>query len=175
MAPESRRTLDEVLDPGFILGLSDLSDDELRAKLRAAREEEDDLSYVRRRLHGMLDILKAEVEARKGGRGTISSIDSLQEALGNESPRTRTGRGARTALATRAASSEGRRRAERIVSEAHLARPPELDTAEIHAVIDRVGAEERDLSEDRRRLHGVIDVLEGELAARYKRGLKPPV
>lgn len=175
MEVESRRRLDEVLDAGYVASASAFSDDELRRRLRVAREEEDDLSYVRRRLHGMLDILKAEVEARRGGRGTIRSIDALQEALGDGSSGMRPARGARATAGSRAVSSAGRRRAERIASEAHLARLPELDTPEIEAIIDRVGAEERSVSLERRRLHDVIDVLEGELAVRYKQGLKPPV
>ncbi|MGH7859495.1 MAG: hypothetical protein ACREQY_19395, partial [Candidatus Binatia bacterium] len=75
---DSRRRLDEVLEAGFVAGIGDLTDDELRRRLRLAREEEDDLSYVRRRLHGMLDILRAELEARQSGRGTVRSIDALQ-------------------------------------------------------------------------------------------------
>lgn len=174
MDTEARRRLDEVLDDGFVAGIGGLDDDELRQRLRVAREEEDDLSYVRRRLHGMLDILRAELEGRRSGRGTVRSIDALQEALSEDST-ARAGRGARTTAAARAVSSAGRRRAERVVSETHLARLPELEPPEIESIIERVGSEERNVSGERRRVHGVIDVLEGELAARYKRGLRPPV
>jgi hypothetical protein len=43
------------------------------------------------------------------------------------------------------------------------------------AVVLRATAEERRVSEARRRLHEVIDALEDELANRYRAGLAPPV
>jgi hypothetical protein len=173
MASESRRRIDEVLDPSFVMGLDGIAASELRSKLRRAHEEEDDLSYVRRLLHGRLDILKAEIEARRRGRGTARAIEVLEEAL-TESGGSG-GRGARPGLVTKVSESSGRRRAERILSEDHLARLPELDPAEIEQTIERVGAEEKQLSEERHRVHAVIDALESELARRYKAGLAPPV
>ena len=51
-----------------------------------------------------------------------------------------------------------------------------LDHArEIEDVIGRATTEERRVSEERRRLHEVIDTLEAELANRYRAGLAPPV
>lgn len=169
---DSRRRIDEVLDPSYVTQLDEISTPELRTKLRQAHEEEDDLSYLRRLLHGRLDILRAELEARRSGRGTARALEVLQEALNEGAGGTR---GARSGVVTRASSSRGRRRAERILSEAHLARLPDLGAAEIEATMERVGAEEKELSEERRLLHGVIDALESELARRYKEGLTPPV
>jgi hypothetical protein len=78
-------------------------------------------------------------------------------------------------VAARVAGSAGRRRAERVISDDHLARLPDLEAAEIEAVVLRATAEERRVSEARRRLHEVIDALEDELANRYRAGLAPPV
>jgi hypothetical protein len=172
MASDPRRRIDQVLDPSYVQGLDDIPVPELRTKLRHAHEEEDDLSYVRRLLHGRLDILKAELEARRSGRGTARAIEILQEALADVGG---SGRGARSGVVARAASSGGRRRAERILSEDHLARLPDLDTGEIEETIRRVGTEEKELSDERRHLHSVIEALESELAQRYKAGLAPPV
>jgi hypothetical protein len=173
MDNRTRRRLDRVLDPAFVDGLGGTTDDVLRAKLRESREQEEELSYVRRLLHGRLDILRAELDARRGGRGTQRGLHALQEALADVGAAAH--RGARAPVASRVASVSGRRRAERIVSDDHLARLPDLESREIESVIDRATAEERRVSQDRKRLHAVIDALESELAGRYRAGLAPPV
>jgi len=173
MDERSRRRLDRILDPTFVEGLDATTDDELRGRLRLSREAEEEVSYVRRLLHGKLDILRAELDARVGGRGTARGLDALSEALGTGtrgSPR-----GARAPVGTRVASSAGRRRAERIITDAQLARLPDLEAPEIEAVITRAVLEERHVSKERKRLHAVIDSLESELAGRYRAGLAPPV
>jgi hypothetical protein len=173
MDEHARGGLDSFFDPAFVSGLDGTSDGELRSRLRESREEEEELSYVRRLLHGRLDILRAELEARRGGRGTAHAIDALQEALAVGS--TSGHRGARVPVVARTAGQAGRRHAERIVSDDHLARLPDLESAEIESVIERASDEERRVSEVRRRLHAVIDALEAELASRYRAGLAPPV
>jgi hypothetical protein len=179
MSEEQRSRLDTVLDPSFVEGLFDLSPAELRAKLRDARGEEDALSYVRRNLHGRLDLLRAELESRRAGGGdgkaggesmAASGLEALAAALTEHNG---SGRGVRPGLGLRAAAVAGRRRAERVLSEDHLSRLPELDDGEIEEVVNRVSTAERKLSDDRHRLHEVIELLESELAARYKNGLEP--
>lgn len=161
--------LSKILDAGFVASLSDTSDEELRARLRESREVEEEVSFVRRLLHGRLDILRAELEARRGGRGTARSLEALQDALADGSAgRTRGARAPVAALTSRA-------RAQEVVSDDHLVRLPDLDAAEIEDAIGRASAEERRVSNERRRLHEVIDVLEAELAGRYRAGLAPPV
>lgn len=173
MDEQTRRRLDKMLEPTFVESLSATPDDELRARLRASREEEEDLSFVRRLLHARLDILKAELEARRGGRGTARGLEALREALTEGTAPNH--RGARTPVGTRFVISAGRRRADRIVSDDHLARLPDLASDEIETVIGRASAEEQRVSEERKRLHEVIDTLEAELAGRYRAGLAPPV
>jgi len=173
MDEQTRRRLDKVLDPSFIDALDGTADNELRARLRETREEEEELSYLRRLLHGRMDILRAELEARRAGRGTARGLDALREALAEGMPAGH--RGARAPIATRVVASDGRRRAERIASDDHLARLPDLQPAEIETVIGLATAEERRVSDERRRVHAVIDALEAELAVRYRAGLAPPV
>src|SRR5690349_2782456 len=136
MDEQTRRRLDKLLDPTFVAGLDTTPDDELRTRLRESREEEEQLSYVRRLLHGRLDILRAELEARKGGRGTGHALDVLQEALTESAAvASPSHRGARAPIATRVVALVGRRRAERVVTDDHLARLPDLDSGEIETVI----------------------------------------
>lgn len=167
-----RRRIDRVLDPEFTDDLSGASPGELRSRLRDAREEEDAISYVRRNLHGRIALLTDELLARRGGRGTHRSVDALVGALGVEGTGSR---GARQGLALRATKVAGRRGAERVLSDAHLANLPDLDEAAIDELLGRLESAERELSEVRQRLHHVIDALEDELAGRYKNGLELPL
>lgn len=146
---------------------------ELRRRLTLARTEEEDLSYLRRLLHGRVDILRAELDARRGGRGTVRSLESLREAL-SEVGRGDS-RGGRSRISPTVGLLEGTRQAERLVAEDHLARLPELASEEIEAIIERLMTEEQEVSAERRGLHLAIDALESELARRYKEGLAPPV
>ena len=57
--------------------LPNLSDSELRDLIRKYEKEENEVSYRRRILHGYIDILRAEVVARrkKAGPGAVADID----------------------------------------------------------------------------------------------------
>jgi len=167
---EHRRRIDEILDRAFLEALDGLGPDELRARLRDARSEEDALSYIRRNLHGRLDLLRAELSARKGERGTNRGVDALAAVL---TDRVGAPRGTRAGLGLRAAAVASRRRAEEVLSDDHLARLPDMSDQQIAEVAERVEELEGRLSQQRRRVHEVIDTLESELAGRYKSGLEP--
>jgi hypothetical protein len=72
--------------------LASLSDDELRALIAELKQEEDELSYRRRLLHGKIDILRAELVARLqksvegGDAGLSTDIDRLTEILASKAP-----------------------------------------------------------------------------------------
>ncbi len=72
--------------------LASLSDDELRTLIAELKQEEDELSYRRRLLHGKIDILRAELVARlqksvEGGEaGLATDIDRLTEILASKAP-----------------------------------------------------------------------------------------
>ena len=75
--------------------LTTLSDDDLKRLIDGLQQEEDDVSYRRRILHGKIDILRAELVARlqtSGGRSVLDQVDV--EAL--------------TAILTAKATPEGR-------------------------------------------------------------------
>jgi hypothetical protein len=65
--------------------LASLSDSELKDLIHSLEEEENEISYKRRILHGKLDILRAELVARlqKKGEGELGQvdIDRLSEIL----------------------------------------------------------------------------------------------
>ena len=66
--------------------LETLSDDDLKRLIDDLKQEEQEISYRRRLLHGKIDILRAEVVARlqrSGGRSALEhvDVDSLAEIL----------------------------------------------------------------------------------------------
>jgi hypothetical protein len=71
-----------------------LSDDQLKAMIGDLEQQERDVSYQRRILHGKIDILRAELVARlqtSGGRSVLDQVDvdRLTEILtGKASPKT---------------------------------------------------------------------------------------
>jgi hypothetical protein len=55
-----------------------LSDDQLKAMIGDLEQQERDVSYQRRILHGKIDILRAELVARlqtSGGRSVLDQVD----------------------------------------------------------------------------------------------------
>jgi hypothetical protein len=170
MTEQFRRRIDHILDPSYLDGIDEGSVDDVREKLRAAREEEESLSYVRRLLHGRADLLAAELASRDGGRA-VNGIDGLSSALGME---TGGSRGGRPSSGLRAAAVAGRREAERVISDDHLARLHELSKEELKAAADRVKSAADEIAAMRKRLFAVIDRLEAELAERYKSGVATP-
>jgi hypothetical protein len=66
--------------------LETLSDDALKKLIDSLKQEEQEISYRRRLLHGKIDILRAEVVARlqrSGGKSALEhvDVDSLAEIL----------------------------------------------------------------------------------------------
>ena len=58
--------------------LGSLGDDELKALIGDLEEQEHEVSYQRRLLHGKIDILRAELVARlqrSGGRSVLEQVD----------------------------------------------------------------------------------------------------
>ena len=58
--------------------LGSLSDDDLKKEIDQLKEQEREISYQRRILHGKIDILRAELVARlqtSGGRSVLDQVD----------------------------------------------------------------------------------------------------
>jgi hypothetical protein len=58
--------------------LASLSDEDLKRLIDELKEQEHELSYQRRILHGRIDILRAELVARlkaSGGRSVLDEVD----------------------------------------------------------------------------------------------------
>jgi hypothetical protein len=58
--------------------LASLSDDDLKRLIDQLTEEEQEVSYRRRILHGKIDLLRAELQARlrkTGGKSVLEDVD----------------------------------------------------------------------------------------------------
>ncbi len=64
--------------------LTDLSEEELRVRLKALSDEEREVSYRRRVLQGRIDLIRAEL-VRRGG-ATLSPEELVRVLLGDDSP-----------------------------------------------------------------------------------------
>ena len=66
--------------------LSTITDDDLRTMIRELEQEEDEVSYRRRVLHGRIDILRAELVARlreqvSAGEAKLADVERLSQIL----------------------------------------------------------------------------------------------
>ena len=165
--PANRR-IDKITEPAFVEGLSGLELEELRSRRDDCLAEREYLSLLRRLLQGRAEILRAEAEARETGNGA-PLVERLVEILAEDEDHPVTSRGE----AVRVAVPEdemllARRRVERLASDSGLSDPSVLSDEALGAAIDALVAEEQRVSEARRAVMNVLDVLQDELKRRYK-------
>lgn len=169
---DNRRLADRVIDPAYIEGLSERSDEDLKSMLSESTEAENEVSFERKLCQGRIDILKAELSRRQEGGEVADLVSRLPQILAGDEPRSDTG-----SLPSRAPDFSiprnadiPRRRVEEIVGEQTLARLPQLPDEEIGSVIQALSDHESTLSSRRKALHDVIDVLQAENVRRLKSG-----
>ncbi|MBH1937173.1 AmfC protein [Streptomyces sp. AV19] len=140
---------------------------ELRALRREARQEEADLSYVRRLLQGRIDILRAEL-AQRADAEAESLVDRLSEILA-DGPSAHRSSARHVTLGTPHAE-EYRRLAEDMLGEVALSDLAARTDGELRAARLRLGTYERHVSGRRRQLQRTADDCGAEIARRYREG-----
>jgi hypothetical protein len=162
--------ISNLLDPAFVSALPSRSLDELRAMKSECSVIELTVSYYRRLAQGRIEILAAERSRRDRGGSLEDLVADLPNILGAEGSRSTAGS---TRVTNNKAPSfdlrwpDGR---EKLVDDSTLANLPTLDDPTLDATAQRLGDFERELSDARHELHGVIDVVEREIAARQVAG-----
>jgi len=164
-----RRRVDVVLDERFVSDLEILPIEELRWRRHEADQEETDLSYVRRILHGHIDIVQAELERRSGGGPLGSLVEELPAILSDERPLTPRGSG-RLLVIEPSRAEEHRRRVEALVADVDIADVSARTDDELRAVLAAYESAEREVSAVRRRVQVVMDICGAEMARRYRDG-----
>lgn len=164
--PGGRRRIDKVLAEDFAADLPGLDLDELRTRRREAEQEEADLSYVRRMLQGRMDILRAELSRRAGGGDKI--VDHLAQVLA-DTARSDHGLG-RFLRVEPSRVDEHRRLVEQVIADVGVSDVGQQSDEELRAALGRLEEFEHNVSEERRRVQQVMDLLTTEVAGRYKSG-----
>ncbi|MFJ6697035.1 ABC transporter substrate-binding protein [Streptomyces sp. NPDC091272] len=157
-----RSPLPAVPQPDFgALGLP-----ELRALRQSAQRDEADLSYVRRLLHGRIDILRAELGRRGGPQSPV--VERLSEILA-DTPSTHRSSARHVTLST-PRSEEYRRLAADMLAEVELSDLDARTDQELHAGMGRLAGYEQQVSRQRQRLQRTADDCSAEIARRYREG-----
>ncbi len=165
-----KRRIDRILDPAYLEGFGTMPVAEVRTKREEVREEEALLSYERRLLHARLDILRGERDRRSSG-DQKSLVDRLPELLADER---QPSRGSFSMDIDPPLLENLRRRVELLASDDTLTRLPELPNDKIDQIVSTIEGAEHELSEQRRKVLVVLDVLTAELGRRYQSGEARP-
>ncbi|MFF2074877.1 ABC transporter substrate-binding protein [Kitasatospora sp. NPDC058162] len=170
--------------------------DQLRILRRETLEQEADLSYLRRLLHGRMDILRAELDRRPGGgpahparsagdaggdgAGDGSGAPVVDEAPGGylldrlpailtDAPST-VRRSARHVTLGPPRTQESQLEADALMGDVQLADLAAHPAEELLAALERLRAHEREVSGRRQRLLRTADGCNAEITRRYRDG-----
>jgi hypothetical protein len=165
---------DRIADPAFVADLSGQPLSEVRRRRDDCQVLENSVSYVRRVAHGRLDIAGTELASRSAGADS-AELQDLVERL----PGTLADSGHSTGLPQRAAQALEppedvvapiMAELDGIIGPGELSSLPGLDTERLAAAVALVQAFESEISQQRHKLHDVIDILQAEIGRRYQSG-----
>ncbi|MFD3513602.1 ABC transporter substrate-binding protein [Streptomyces sp. NPDC058657] len=139
---------------------------QLRTLRRDAQRDEADLSYVRRLLHGRIDILRAELARRGGPQSPV--VERLSEILADSPSRHRSS--ARHVTLSTPRNEEYRRLAADMLAEVELSDLGARTDEELHAGMGRLIGYEQQVSRERQQLQRTADDCSAEIARRYREG-----
>ena len=163
--PANRR-IDRIRDPSYLDGIEGHSLEDVRARRDECMAEREYLSLLRRLVQGCAEILQAELSSRGSG-DERPLVDRLSEILASDQPVTSRGEAMRVTLPEEEMLL-ARRRIERLVADAGISDPSELDDDRLKEAVDVLAGEEREVSAQRGDVHRVLDALQDELKRRYK-------
>lgn len=166
--PGGRRRIDRVLADDFLDAVSGLSLPDLRERRKDAEQEEADLSYLRRMLHGRIDIVQAEQRRRDPAYVGGSVIDELTAILTDDH---RTTRGLGRHMSVKPSRvDEHRRTVEALVADTVISDVGARSEDELADALATLQAHEAEVSDVRRLVQHAVDQLSEELARRYREG-----
>jgi len=159
-----------MLGEGYLDDLAAKPLDALRAMHEECLEVETEVSYVRRLAQARIDIVQAELERRAAGGSVEDLVARLPAILADDAPRADP---AHSRLPRHLAPSMDipwKRGLEHLITDATLVNLPTIADDELRETLEQLHTLEREMSERRRALHGIIDQIELELAARHRVG-----
>jgi hypothetical protein len=157
-----------MLAEGYLDGLDAKPLDAVRAMHEECLEVETELSYVRRLAQARIDIVTAELERRSQGRSIEDLVTALPRILADESPRSDPAHSRLPRHLAPSPAIEWRRGLEHLITDATLVNLPTLSDDELGDTLEQLRVLEREMSQRRRALHGVMNQIELDLAARHR-------
>jgi hypothetical protein len=167
MSQPRRRRVDVILDPAYLERLADRPLDEVHTMHEECLEVETEFSYVRRLAQARIAIVTAELDRRAAGGSGGGLLDALPKILADEPPRPPPGQSRLPRHLAPAPNIDFKRGLEYLIADATLINLPTLTDDDLHGTLGKLGELERETSARRRALHGVIDAIEADLAARH--------
>lgn len=162
----AHRRIDRIREPSFVEGIDAMSLEDVRARRDACMAEREYLSLLRRLVQGRAEILKADLASR-GSDDHRPLVDRLSEILASDQPTTSRGEAMHVSLPEEEMLL-ARRRIERLVADAGISDPTELDQPRLEEAIEVLAREEHEVSTQRADVLRVLDTLQDELKRRYK-------
>jgi hypothetical protein len=162
--------IQRLLDPQFMAGLGARPLDDVRSMKAECVDVENALSYLRRLAQARIEILDAEHERRRRGGSVGDLVKDLPRILSGDSVRPAITDTRMTPAGAPAIELHWPDKREELVADTTLANLPLLSAGELQSSRDQLREFERELSELRHGMHGVIDGLEREIAARQVAG-----
>ncbi len=166
--PGGRRRIDRVLAPDYTTRSAVRPLAEVRELRDEAAQEETDLSYLRRLLHARMDIVRAEQRRREHG-GDEPVVDQLADILSRNAVGPAKGSGRFSELTPSRAEAH-RRHVEALISDVDLSDVGSLTDEQLDRALAAYQAEEDSVSGFRKQVQQVVDVLNDEIAGRYRKG-----
>ena len=166
----STERIQPLIDPAYVAAIDGRTLDDLHAMKAECNELENALSYYRRLAQARVEILEAEHDRRARGGSVEDLVKDLPRILSDEAGRSSI---ADTRVPPPDAPTvelhwpDGR---EGLVADTTLANLPALPADELESTLERLRDFERELSDLRGELHGVIDTLEREIASQQVAG-----
>ncbi|HUV09651.1 MAG TPA: aerial mycelium formation protein [Acidimicrobiia bacterium] len=167
MSQTHTRRADVLVEPAFLEGLDAKDLEALRAMHAECSEVETEVSYVRRLAQARIDIVRAELDRRAAGGSVGDLISALPQILADAPPRPEPATSRLPRHLGPAPAIEWSRGLEYLISDSTLMHLPGMAEEELRENLDLLRRLEVETSERRRQLHGVIDRLEHEVAARH--------
>jgi len=159
--------LRRVLDDGYLAGLSEFDESELRDRRAECQQVEAKVSYLRRLVQGRLDILSAEMRRREAGAaaGDLSSlVEQLPQILADKVHAPGPGRMPTNLVPP----DDDALTAELDALSGPAVSLPDLGAADLEGVAERLRGLEERVSRQRQALFGVLDAVQAEIASRYE-------
>jgi hypothetical protein len=164
-----------LLAPDYLAGLNSIPIEDVRARRAECQAVEVSLSYLRRMVQGRLDIVLAELKRRQEGGSAAGDlhtlVENLPEILSEHVHAPGNGRLSPLLVASDPEVDDDLVAQLDALADANfLGQLPTTSEDDVQALIDRLTAFEREVSDHRKALHERIDALQEELVRRYKSG-----